>query len=66
MAIVVRAGNNGNTDQVIRSFQKKIITEKVIQEYRDLMYHKNNQEIKKEKRAEKYRKIQRAKRLSNS
>jgi ribosomal protein S21 len=65
MAIIVRAGTSGNTDKVIREFQKKIVNEKVIPEYRDLMYHKKNSEKKKEKREEKYRKIQRAKRLNN-
>ncbi len=66
MSIIVKAGTSGNSDSVIRQFQKKVVMEKAVQEYRDRMYHKSNGERKKEMREEKARKIRRAKRLANS
>lgn len=63
-SIIVKAGPNDNSDAVIRKFQKKILLEKVIQEYRDKMYHKKNSEKKKEAREEKRRKINRFKKYS--
>lgn len=66
MTIVVKAGNNGSSDGVIRAFQKKVVMEKAVQEYRDRMYHESNGEKRKKMRAEKARKIRRAIRLANS
>ncbi len=64
MAIIVKAGANDSTDSVIRKFQKKIVFEKVVQEYRDLMYFKKNSEKRQEAAKEKRRKIMRAQRYS--
>ena len=66
MSIIIKAGPNDSSDAVIRKFQKKVALENVVQEYRDLMYHKSNSEIRKEKLAEKRRKINRAKRYNNN
>lgn len=63
MSIIVKAGPNDTSDSVIRKFQKRIIVEKVIQEYRDLSFHKKDSEKRQERLAEKRRKIMRAKRL---
>ncbi|MCL4367447.1 30S ribosomal protein S21 [Patescibacteria group bacterium] len=59
MSIIVKRGVNDTNDSVIRKFQKRIISENVIQEYRDLEYHKTASEKRQEKRAEKQRKIMR-------
>lgn len=64
MPIIVRAGANDTTDSLIRKFQKKIALEGVIQEYRDLEFHKTATEKRKERLAEKARKIRRAQRYS--
>ena len=40
--------------------------DKVVQEYRDMMFHKKNSEKRKERLAERARKIRRAKRLANA
>ncbi len=64
MPIIMRAGANDTTDSLIRKFQKKIVAEKVIQEYRELDFYKKKSEIRQEKRKEKMRKIMRAKRLA--
>lgn len=66
MSIIVKAGAGDSTDSVIRKFQKKVVMEKVVQEYRDLMFHKKNSEKRKERLAERRRKIMRAQRLANS
>lgn len=63
-SIIVKAGSGDTTDSVVRKFQKRIALENVVQEYREMMYHKKNSEIRKEKLAEKRRKIRRAQRLS--
>lgn len=65
MSIVVRASGKDSTDSVIRKFQKRVIMEGVIQEYRDRTYHKKNSEKRQEKLAEKRRKIMRAKRFAD-
>ncbi len=65
MSIIIKAGANDSSDSVIRKFQKKVITEKVIQEYRDLMFFKKGAEKRKEMLAERRRKIRRAQRLAN-
>lgn len=64
MSIIVRAGAKDNNDSVIRKFNKRIIMEGVMQEYRDLSFHKKNSEKRQERIAEKRRKIMRAKRLN--
>ena len=64
MSIIVKAGPNDSSDAVIRKFQKKVLMEKVIQEYRDLAFHKSESEKRQERRKEKRRKIMRAKRLN--
>lgn len=66
MSIIVRAGPNDNTDAVIRKFQKKVALEGVIQEYRELEFHKKDSQKRQERLAEKRRKIMRAKRWSNN
>lgn len=64
MSIVVKAGPNTSSDAVIRQFQKRVIMEKAIQEYRDRMYHKPNSLKRKERLAEKRRKINRTQKYS--
>lgn len=64
MSIVVKAGPRDTTDSVIRKFQKKVVLEGVIQEYRDRQYHKTESEKRQERRTERIRKIMRAKRLN--
>ena len=64
MSIIVKAGPKDSTDNIIRKFQKKVIMEGVIQEYRDLAYHKKNSEKRQERLAEKRGKIMRAKRYA--
>lgn len=66
MSIIIKANPNDNNDSLMRKFQKKVIMEGVLQEYRDLSYHKKKSELRQEKRKEKQRKIMRAKRLSSS
>jgi len=66
MPIIMRASGNDTTDSLIRKFQKKIVAEKVIQEYRDLDFFKKKSEIRQEKRKEKRRKIMRAQRLASA
>lgn len=63
MSIIVKAQPGQSTDQVIKQFQKKVILENVVQEYRDRQYHKTESEKRQERRAEKQRKIMRAKRF---
>lgn len=65
MSIIVKAGPNDSSDAVIRKFQKKVALEGVIQEYRDLEFHKKDSLKRQERLKEKRRKIMRAKRLSN-
>lgn len=65
MSIIVKRGPNETTDAVIRKFQKKVLLENVIQEYRDRQFHKTESEKRQERRAEKMRKIMRAKRISD-
>lgn len=64
MTIIVRRGPNDTTDSVIRKFQKKVALSNVIQEYRDREFHKTDSEKRQERRAEKMRKIMRAKRFA--
>lgn len=65
MPIIIRAGSNDTNDSIIKKFQKKILAEKVIQEYRDLDFHKTKSELRQERRKERMRKIMRAKRLAS-
>ncbi len=65
MPIIMRAGTNDTNDSLIRRFQKKIVAEKVIQEYRELDHFKKKSEIRQERRKERLRKIARAKRLAD-
>ena len=65
MSIIVRRGPKDTTDSVIRKFQKKVVLENVIQEYRDRTYHKTESEKRQEKRAERMRKIMRARRMGD-
>lgn len=65
MPIIIRAGSNDTNDSIIKKFQKKILAEKVIQEYRDLDFHKSKSELRQERRKERMRKIMRAKRLAS-
>lgn len=62
MPIIVKKGPNDTTDSLIRKFQKRIVLENVIQEYRDREYHKSDSEKRQERRAERMRKIMRARR----
>ncbi len=64
MSIVVKAGQGESTESVIRKFQKKVALEGVIQEYRDLEFHKKDSQKRQERIAEKRRKIMRAKRYA--
>lgn len=61
MSIIVRKGPKDTTDAVIRKFQKKVALENVIQEYRDREYHRSESEKRQVRRAERLRKIMRAK-----
>jgi len=65
-SIVVKAQTKDTNDAVIRKFQKRIVAENVIQEYRDMQFHKKKSLIRQERLAERRRKINRARRLANS
>lgn len=65
MSIIIRASGNDKSEDVIRKFQKKVALENVVLEYRERQFHKTASEKRQERRAEKQRKIRRAKRLSN-
>lgn len=65
-SIIVKAGPTDKTDDVIRKFQKRVALENVVLEYRERQYHKTQSEKRQERRAERMRKIMRAKRYSNS
>ncbi|MBI2595473.1 30S ribosomal protein S21 [Candidatus Daviesbacteria bacterium] len=64
MSIIIKAGPNDTSDSVIRKFQKRVVLEKVVQEYRDRAFHKKDSEKRQERLAEKRRKIMRAKRYN--
>ena len=64
MSIIIRATGNDKSEDVIRKFQKKVALENVVLEYRERQFHKTASEKRQERRAEKQRKIRRAKRLS--
>ena len=62
-SIIVRANPGDSNDKVIRNFQKKIVLENVVPEYRERQFHKSNSEKRQERLAEKRRKIMRQKRF---
>lgn len=64
MSIVIRRSINDTTDSLIRKFQKRVALENVVQEYREREFHKTKAEERQERRAERLRKIRRAKRLN--
>lgn len=66
MSIIVKRGPNDTTDSVIRKFQKRVVLENVVQEYRDRQFHKTASEKRQERRAERMRKIRRASRGYNN
>lgn len=66
MSIIVKASDKDTTDSIIRKFQKIVANEGVIQQYRELEFYKKESIKRQEKRAEKMRKIKRARRLANS
>jgi ribosomal protein S21 len=66
VSIIVRAQPGESSDAVIKKFQKRVILEKVVQEYRDMQFHKKDSEKRQERLAERRRKIRRANRLANS
>lgn len=59
MTIIVKRGPSDTTDSVIRKFQKRVVLENVIQEYRDREYHKTDADRRKERREERLKKIHR-------
>lgn len=63
MSIVVKAGPNDKTEDVIRKFQKKVLAEKLVQEIRRRESHRKPSELRQEYLAEKRRKIMRYKRF---
>lgn len=65
MAIVVKAGPQDNTDQVIRKFKKKVLQNDLINKIKDREFFKKPSLIKKEKLSEKRRQRKRAKRIQN-
>lgn len=65
-SIVVKAQTKDTNDAVIRKFQKKVVAENVIQEYRDMQFHKKKSLVRQERLAERRRKINRARRLANT
>lgn len=62
MTIIVKAGPQDNTDQVIKRFKKKIQQDDILTEIKDRERYKKPSVIKKEKLAEKKRQRKRAKR----
>lgn len=64
MSIIVRRGPNDTTDSLIRKFQKKVVMENVIEEYRDRKYHKTDSEKRQERRAARMRKIMHARSIN--
>lgn len=65
MSIIVKRGPSDTTDSVIRKFQKKVVLEGVIQEYREREFHKTESEKRQERRAARLRKIMRARAYSS-
>ncbi len=63
MSVIIKAGARDNTDSVLRKFQKRIIAEGIVQEIRKREFYKKPSMLKQEYRAERRRKIMRAKRL---
>jgi len=63
MAIIVKAGPQDNTDQVIKKFKKKVLQADLINKIKDKEFFKKPSLIKKEKLAEKKRLKRRARRI---
>lgn len=63
-SIVVKASPNDTNDSIIRKFQKRIVLENVVTEYRDRQFHTTESEKRQLRRAERMRKIMRYKRNS--
>lgn len=65
MAIIVKAGPQDNTDQVIKKFKKKVLQDDILTKIKDREFYKKPSVIKKEKKAEIKRRKRRAKRIQN-
>ncbi len=65
-SIIIKAQPKDSNDSVIRKFQKRVVAENVIQEYRDRQFYKKKSLVRQEKLAERQRKINRARRLANA
>lgn len=63
MTIIVKAGLQDNTDQVIKKFKKKVLQNDLINKIKEKEFFKKPSLIKKEKLAEKKRLKKRAKRI---
>lgn len=59
MSVIVKAGPSDTTDSVIRKFQKRVLTEGVVQEIRDRATYRKPSQLRQEYLAEKRRKIRR-------
>jgi ribosomal protein S21 len=59
MSIIIKANPKDTNDSIIKRFLKQVTQEQVIQEYRDLEYHKSEGQKRQERIAEKRRKIAR-------
>lgn len=64
MSIVVKAGPNDSTDAVIRKFQRKVVSEGLVQEIRKRSVYMKPSQKRQEYLAEKRRKIMRARRYN--
>lgn len=62
MSIIVKANPGESSDSVIRKFQRKVVSEGLVQEIRDRSVYKKPSQRRQEYLAEKRRKIMRAKR----
>ncbi|KKR81378.1 MAG: hypothetical protein UU73_C0003G0060 [Candidatus Daviesbacteria bacterium GW2011_GWA1_41_61] len=65
MSIVIKRGANDSNDAVIRKFQRKVVMENVVQEYRDREYHKTEADKRQERRAARLRKIMKVSRYNS-
>ena len=64
MSIVVKAGPNDSTEAVIRKFQRKVVSEGLVQEIRKRSVYMKPSQKRQEYLAEKRRKIMRARRYN--
>lgn len=65
MAIIVKAGPQDNTDQVIKKFKKKVLQDDILTKIKDREFYKKPSVLKKEKKAEIKRQKRRAKRIKS-